>query len=78
VVLNPYSQVEFETNRYSVPAEQAYRNLVLKAYPFRVDIQFFKEVIASHPRCYGHKQDILIDKPVKCCIIDRWPSECLN
>jgi transposase len=59
VVLNGYSQVEFETNRYSVPAEQAYRNLVLKAYPFRVDILFSKEVIASHPRCYGHKQDIL-------------------
>ena len=59
VVLNGYSQVEFETNRYSVPAEQAYRNLVLKAYPFRVDILFSKEVIVSHPRCYGHKQDIL-------------------
>jgi transposase len=59
VVLNGYSQVEFETNRYSVPAERAYRNLLLKAYPFRVDILFFKEVIASHPRCYGHKQDIL-------------------
>ena len=39
VVLNGYSQVEFETNRYSVPADQAYRNLVLKAYPFRVDIR---------------------------------------
>jgi transposase len=59
VALNGYSQVEFETNRYSVPAERAHRNLVLKAYPFRVDILFFKEVIASHPRCYGHKQDIL-------------------
>jgi len=59
VVLNGYSQVEFETNRYSVPAERAHRNLVLKAYPFRVDILFFKEVIASHPRCYGHQQDIL-------------------
>jgi transposase len=59
VVLNPYSQVEFESNRYSVPSENAYRNLVLKAYPFRVDIQYLNEVIASHPRCYGKKQDIL-------------------
>lgn len=59
VVLNPYSQVEFDTNRYSVPTDQAYRNLVLKAYPFRVDILFLKEVIASHPRCYSQKQDVL-------------------
>ena len=58
VVLNPYSQVEFETNRYSVPSDKAYRNLVLKAYPFRVGVLHLKETIASHPRCYGHKQDI--------------------
>lgn len=59
VTLNGYSQVAFETNRYSVPTDQAQRNLVLKAYPFRIDILVQKEVIASHPRCYGHKQDIL-------------------
>lgn len=59
VVLNGYSQVEFESNRYSVPADQAYPKLVLKAYPFRVDILILEKVIASHPRCYGHKQDIL-------------------
>jgi transposase len=58
VVLNPYSQVEFETNRYSVPSDQAYRNLVLKAYPFRVNVLHLKKTIASHPRCYGQKQDI--------------------
>jgi hypothetical protein len=59
VVLNPYSQVEFETNRYSVPTGKAYRNLVLKAYPFRVDILHLNEVLASHPRCYSRGQDIL-------------------
>ncbi len=59
VVLNGYSQVEFDTNRYSVPSDTAYPNLVLKAYPFRVEIQHDKEVIAIHPRCYGHKQDLL-------------------
>ena len=59
VVLNGYSQVEFETNRYSVPVERAYRNLLLQAYPFRVDILHMDKVIASHPRCYGRKQDIL-------------------
>ena len=59
VTLNPYSQVEFETNRYSVPADQAYRNLVLRAYPFRVDVLHLNHVIASHPRCYDREQDIL-------------------
>jgi hypothetical protein len=59
VVLNGYSQVEFESNRYSVSADQAYRNLVLRAYPFRVDIVHMNDTIASHPRCYGQDQDIL-------------------
>jgi hypothetical protein len=58
VTLNPYCQVVLETNRYSVPADRAYRNLVLKAYPFRVDILHLDEVLASHPRCYGREQDI--------------------
>jgi hypothetical protein len=58
VTLNPYCQVVLETNRYSVPADRAYRNLVLKAYPFRVDILHLDEVLASHPRCYDREQDI--------------------
>ena len=59
VVLNGYSQVEYATNRYSVPTDQAYRNLMVKAYPFRIDILHLDDVIASHPRCYDRKQDIL-------------------
>jgi transposase len=59
VTLNPYSQVEFETNRYSVPVDKARRNLVIKAYPFRVHILSLEEGIASHPRCYGRQQDVL-------------------
>ena len=58
VCLTPYSQVEFETNRYSVPADKAQRHLVLKGYPFRVDILFLEDVIASHARCYERNQDI--------------------
>jgi len=57
-VLTPYSQVIFETNRYSVPVDQARRNLLIKAYPFRVDILHLDRVLASHPRCYGREQDI--------------------
>jgi transposase len=59
VTLNGYGQVEFETNRYSVPADRARKKLVLKAYPFQVDILDQEEVLASHPRCYDRKQDVL-------------------
>jgi len=58
VTLNPYSQVTFETNRYSVPVEEARRTLTLKAYPFRIEILSDERVIASHPRCYGRAQDL--------------------
>ena len=59
VTLNGFGQVEFDTNRYSVPAKDAYHNLVIKAYPFRIDVLYVDDVIASHPRCYDRKQDIL-------------------
>jgi transposase len=58
VCLTPYSQVEFETNRYSVPADKAQRNLVLRAYPFVVEILYQEEVLASHGRSYERDQDI--------------------
>jgi len=58
VTLNPYSQVTFETNRYSVPVEEARRTLTLKAYPFRIEILSDERVIASHPRCYARARDL--------------------
>jgi hypothetical protein len=61
VRLNPYSQVVLETNRYSVPTDQAQTELVARLYPFKVEIFQPNEAepIASHARCYGRKQDIL-------------------
>ena len=59
VRVNPYSQVEYETNRYSVPVESAFKNLVLRAYPFRIDILHQDQVIATHQRCHGRHQDII-------------------
>jgi len=59
VRVNPYSQVEFETNRYSVPVDSAYRDLVLKAYPFRVDVFHQNQVIATHARCHGKYEDVI-------------------
>lgn len=58
VVLTPYSQVTFETNRYSVPVDQAYRHLVVRAFPFRVEVLHMDQVVASHSRCYEREQDI--------------------
>jgi transposase len=59
VTLNGYGQVTFETNRYSVPAEKAQKQLTLRAYPFHIELVADHQVIASHERCYGRDQDIL-------------------
>ena len=56
---NPYSQVEYETNRYSVPVDAAYRDLVLKVYPFRVEILHHHQMVATHSRCFGKNQDVI-------------------
>lgn len=59
VKVNPYSQVVLETNRYSVPAEYVGKQLMLRAYPFRVEILSLAQIVAEHPRCFGREQDIL-------------------
>jgi len=58
VHLNGYSQVTYETNRYSVPVEEARSELRLKAYPFHIEISSSEGVLATHPRCFGEKQDV--------------------
>jgi len=56
--LTPYSQVIFQTNRYSVPVDRARRDVVVKAYPFHIEILHQQEVLARHPRCYAREQDV--------------------
>ena len=56
---NPYSQVAYDNNNYSVPVEYADHQLVLRAYAFRIEVLFFDDVIATHPRCFGKGQDII-------------------
>ncbi|MFC1996642.1 IS21 family transposase [Chloroflexota bacterium] len=58
VKVNPYSQVVFETNRYSVPVEYAQKQLVLRAYSFRIEILAQDQIIAKHPRCFGREKDV--------------------
>jgi len=56
--LTPYSQVVFETNRYSVPVDHAARHMTLRAYPFVIEVLQHERVIATHPRCYDREQDL--------------------
>ena len=55
---NPYSQVVFETNRYSVPHTYAGKQLVLRAFPFKIEILSLEAIIATHPRCFGREEDV--------------------
>jgi hypothetical protein len=54
----PYSQVIFETNRYSVPVDRGGSQLTLRAYPFVVEILDREQVLARHPRSYAREQDL--------------------
>jgi transposase len=58
VKANPYSQVVFETNRYSVPHTYAGKQLVLRAYPFKIEVLSLESIIATHPRYFGREEDI--------------------
>jgi transposase len=57
VKANAYSQVVFETNRYSVPHTFAEKQLVLRAFPFKIEVLSLENVIATHRRCFGREQD---------------------
>ena len=66
------SYVNFQRNRYSVPARYAHHNLILKAFVNRIDICYQDKVIASHRRLFRkgeeslnifHYLPLLIEKP---------------
>lgn len=61
VSLNRYSQVQVETNRYSVPVDRAQPKLTAKLYPFTVEIHRSDqtEPLAVHERSYDRHQEIL-------------------
>lgn len=56
---NGYLQVVYETNRYSVPYEYRDRQLVLRAFPFRIEVLSLDDIVAVHQRCFEREQDIL-------------------
>jgi len=43
----------------AVPVKQARKQLILHAYPFRIEILDDTRVIATHARCYGREQEML-------------------
>lgn len=47
------SLVTFERNRYSVPSRSAGERLLLRAFPWQVEITNGTTVLARHPRLYG-------------------------
>ncbi len=61
VRLNRYSQVQLETNRYSVPTDKGQPQMMAKLYPFAVEIYTTDESnpVAVHDRCYEKHQEII-------------------
>jgi hypothetical protein len=50
--------VIYETNRYSVPVNRARRDVIVKAYPFHMEILDGTTLLARHPRSYEREQDL--------------------
>jgi len=59
VSANQYSLVTYATNRYSVPVGQSHEALTLHAYVERIEISCGAELIATHERCWGRREDRL-------------------
>ncbi len=55
--VNKFSQVQFETNSYSVPTRYAYQPVWIKAYEGEILVCHGEEVIARHPRCLQQHQE---------------------
>lgn len=53
------SRIVFEANRYSVPHLYASQKLTLKICPERLCIYHHEKLIATHPRSYERRKDIL-------------------
>ena len=58
-VADKYQTVAFDANRYSVPRPWAFRSVTVKGYVDRVVVVAGGQVVAEHPRCYDHSQQVL-------------------
>lgn len=57
VRVTPYSQVTYETNRYSIPAKRGREFAVINVYPFHLDVMEGTKLLARHARSYERGQD---------------------
>ena len=63
--------MRYETNDYSVPTEYGHRQVLLKAFVWKVVISSSGEVIAQHARSYG--RDEMIFNPLHYfALLERW------
>lgn len=58
---NARARVVYDTNRYSIPARFAGRQLLLKVFPERLVIYHADQLLTEHPRSYERHQDF--EKP---------------
>lgn len=57
-VVSKTALVEFETNKYSVPASCVSRPVEIAAYPGYIEIYLYEQKVAVHERCFGRMQMI--------------------
>jgi transposase len=57
--VDKYQTVRFDDNRYSVPRQWAFRMVTVKGYVDRVAVVADGQVIATHPRSYGRREQVL-------------------
>jgi transposase len=57
--VNKFSEVVFETNRYSVPTRYAHRDVVLEISEDRVRIVIGTDIVANHARGFGLRESFL-------------------
>src|SRR5882724_7756788 len=57
--VDKYQTVRFDGNGYSVPRRWAFRPVTVKGYVDRVVVVADAQTIATHPRCYGHREKVL-------------------
>jgi transposase len=50
--------VNYDRNRYSVPAAYAGKPVTLRAYATRIQVVADAQVLADHPRCFGRGQSL--------------------
>ena len=58
-VVDKYQTVHFDTNRYRVPRNRAFRPVTVKAYVDHIEIIADGHSVARHDRCYDRGQQIL-------------------